>query len=58
MLDPIEQAKGGFRAFAAREQERRDTNAVDPTAVAQQQADGAPAADPLPPDARALDVSK
>jgi hypothetical protein len=24
MLDPKEQAKGGFRAFAAREQERKD----------------------------------
>jgi hypothetical protein len=63
MLDPKEQAKGGFRAFAAREQERKDVlagarhgadaadaAAADARAAARGQADGTPAV-----DARAAD---
>ena len=63
MLDPKEQAKGGFRAFAAREQERRDFLAgaqreadaagADARAAAGGQADGTPAA-----DARAADDAR
>lgn len=55
MLDPKEQAKGGFRAHAEREKERRDTQAAarheadaaagtttDVPGDAEGQADGAP----------------
>ena len=62
MLDPKEQAKGGFRAHVAREQERQDhlasarrdaddaaASAADAPLTAEGQADGSPSPSSEPP---------